>query len=183
MDVQITAGKFKGKKLRIPEFATDFRPTKQMVREALCSALQMETVGANVLELCAGSGVFSLEMLSRGANHATIVESSFERVALIRQAVEELQLSSNTTIIACDVEKAIASFSSKFDIIFFDPPYKDDRLTALIPNVSDLLSPFGTLVFECATDDLFALDLEVQGFQCRSKKYGQTSLRYFRKKE
>lgn len=184
MDVQITAGKFKGKKLRIPEFATDFRPTKQMVREAICSALQMDTVGADILELCAGSGVFSFEMLSRGANHATMVEVSAERVALIRQIVQELSLTTNTTILTSEVEQAIVGLSSKFDIVFFDPPYKQDGLTSLIPKICTLLSPFGVLVFECATDDTFALELAVpKGFECRSKKYGQTSIRYFRKKE
>ncbi len=184
MDVQISAGKFKGKKLRIPDTATDFRPTKQIVREAVCSSLQMSTVGAKVLELCAGSGVFSFEMLSRGAEHATMVELSSDRIALIRKTVHELNVSADVTVLSGDLTEIIKSISSTYDIIFFDPPYKQNNLTSLIPQACSLLASHGVLVFEHATDDTFASQFPTpDGLENRSKKYGQSTVRYFRKEE
>lgn len=184
MDVQISAGRFKGKKLRIPDSATDFRPTKQMVREAICSSLQMETAGAKVLELCAGSGVFSFEMVSRGATHATMVELSADRVKLIRQTAVELAVTSQISLIAGDLIASIKSLTDSYDIIFFDPPYKQNDLTALIPQACSRVASGGVLIFEHASDDQFALEFpEPEGFRCKSKKYGQSTIRYFRREE
>jgi len=183
MDIQISAGRFRGKKLRVPEAASDFRPTKQVVREAVCSSLQMDIAGANVLELCAGSGVFSFELLSRGAEHATLIESSLERCGFIRKVTQELMLEQSVVLYPGDVLSALKSISGKYDIIFFDPPYYEDHLTMLISQVVELLTENGVLVYESATDDLFVDKIAVpDGFCVKSKKYGQTMIRFFRKK-
>lgn len=184
MDVQISAGKFKGKKLRIPDDSTDFRPTKQKVREALCSSLQMEIPGAKVLELCAGSGVLSLELISRGASHATICELSQPRIQLIKKHAEQLNCLNQTTLISGDITESIKRISDQFDIIFFDPPYYQNELTDLIAEVAEFCKPGGVLIFEYGSDDSYARDFPVPtGFSDRIKKYGLSSIRYFRKEE
>jgi len=184
MDVQISAGRFKGKKIRVPDTAADFRPTKQMVREAICSSLQMETVDAQVLEICAGSGVFSFEMISRGARSATMVEFSDDRIKMIRSIVEVLQIGSQVTVVSGDAKDVLQRLSESFDIIFFDPPYNENELTELIPLAYSLLNPYGILLFEHSTDDLYASRFTApESCKERSKKYGHTTIRYFRKEE
>ncbi len=147
MDVAISAGKFKGKKLRIPESIIDFRPTKLMVREAICSSIMMDIVDSNTLELCGGSGVFSLELLSRGANHATIVELDPKRSTLITKFSEELSVVSDTKVINGDVKGTLDKIDGSFHIIFFDPPYYTDELADCIPKALGLLSPGSILIF------------------------------------
>ncbi len=184
MDVSISAGQFRGKKLRIPENSEDFRPTKSKVKEAVCSSVMMDTVGASVLELCGGSGVVSLELLSRGATSATVVELSSSRAKLMDRFCSELSLTSNFTIINGDVKMVIPTLTSGFDIIFFDPPYYTNDITDLIPEALSLLAPYGVLIFESASDDLYVDSIDIPtDYKIKTKKYGQTTIRYFRSKE
>jgi 16S rRNA (guanine966-N2)-methyltransferase len=184
MDVAISAGKFRGKKLRVPETATDFRPTKLMVREAICSSIMMDIVDADVLELCGGSGVFSLELLSRGAERATVVELDRSRAQLIGRFRDELSLDTQMKIINESVVTAIQKLAGEYHVIFFDPPYYTDDLASLIPEVLSLLASGGVLIFEHASDDSFVGSVDIpDGYKEKIKKYGQTTIRYYRKKE
>ncbi len=184
MDVSISAGQFRGKKLRIPNNSEDFRPTKSKVKEAVCSSLMMDTVGASVLELCGGSGAVSLELMSRGATSATIVELSSKRAKLIEKFCSELSLSSSVSVINGDVLTVLPTLTEQYDIIFFDPPYYTDDIASSIPAALQLLKPYGVLVFESATDDLYIEQVDISmGFKVKKKKYGQTMIRYYRSEE
>lgn len=186
MDVKIAGGKFRGRKLTIPATFQDFRPTKSMVREAVCSSIQQDIPGAKVLELCAGSGVFSLELISRGAAQVTAVERSPQRVEFIRSTVDAMALALQVSVYEGGVKEFLDTLSESdvFDIIFFDPPYYDDALTELVYQVLPHLSPYGVFVFEYATDDVFAAGLEQpHGFTVRSKKYGKSTIKYYRQSE
>src|SRR5207302_8179587 len=60
---------------------TTTRPTADQVRIALMDTLTPWLPGARVLDLFAGAGGVGLEALSRGARHATFVESQVRAVA------------------------------------------------------------------------------------------------------
>lgn len=183
MDVKIAGGRFRGRKLVIPESFQDFRPTKSMVREAVCSSIQQDIAGARALELCAGSGVFSLELISRGAKLVTAVERSSDRAAFVQKTALAMGLEKELQVVegAVDTFLGTLSASDQFDIIFFDPPYYDDSLTDQVQRVLPHLSPYGVLVFEYASDDAYASALAYpEGFTCRSKKYGKSTIRYYR---
>ncbi len=184
MDVSISAGRFKGKKLRIKESLTDFRPTKLMVREAVCSSIIMDIKDAAVLELCGGSGVLSIELLSRGAAEATVVELSHKRAEMIEQFGHDLALNGQLEVIEGDITSVLPNQNRKYHIIFFDPPYYTDHLADLLPDVLNLLAPYGVLIFEHASDDTYISSIEIPStYKEKIKKYGQTTVRYYRKKE
>src|ERR1700710_2660257 len=71
--------------LEVPRSGT--RPTSDMVREAIFSALVARDLiaGARVLDLYAGSGALGLEAASRGAASVTLVDSSAAAAAACRK--------------------------------------------------------------------------------------------------
>ena len=66
--MRVITGSRRGKKLKTLE-ALDTRPTTDMVKEAVFSAIQFDVAGSQVLDLFAGSGQMGIEALSRDAAH------------------------------------------------------------------------------------------------------------------
>ena len=114
-----------GRKLRVPMVAS-FRPTQDMVREALGSILMAEIPGASFLDLYAGSGAVGFEALSRGAASATWVEADRRNWRLLRDNAEALGIDAAGAYCA-DSLKWISTVGAGrgFDIVFADPPYAD----------------------------------------------------------
>jgi 16S rRNA (guanine966-N2)-methyltransferase len=143
--VRIIAGRWKGRRLVVPEGA---RPTSDRAREALFSILQKRIPGAKVLDLYSGSGAVGLEALSRGAARAVLVEKS---PAALRANVERLPPPRDGAEIAGeDASAALAALAGKgarFDLVFADPPY-GARPRALASAAQTVLAPGGILVFQ-----------------------------------
>lgn len=120
---RIVAGVVGGRRLAVPPTGT--RPTSDRVREALFSALENDPGldGANVLDLCAGSGALGLEALSRGAAHALLVESDRRAAAVLRRNVADLGLA-GAVVAALPVATVLAAPADRaYDVVLVDPPY------------------------------------------------------------
>ncbi len=92
--MRIVGGTLGGRVLRAPGGAAT-RPTSEKVREAVFAILGSilgSIEGAHVLDLFAGTGALGLEALSRGAAHATFVDSARPAVAAIRGNLRALGL-------------------------------------------------------------------------------------------
>ncbi|HTR54857.1 MAG TPA: 16S rRNA (guanine(966)-N(2))-methyltransferase RsmD [Kofleriaceae bacterium] len=130
--MRIVAGQFGGRVLRAPPGA-DTRPTSEKVREALFAILP-DVAGAHVLDLFAGSGALGLEALSRGAAHATFVDSGKAALAAIRANLAALGVADRATVIAGDAVAVAArlaaaprsSASPGWSLVTIDPPYASD---------------------------------------------------------
>lgn len=70
---QIQSGKFKGKKLILPNLSTT-RSTKSRVKDCVFSVLRFELAGKIFIEVFGGSGAMALEALSNGAKEVFIIE-------------------------------------------------------------------------------------------------------------
>ena len=68
------------------------RPTPAKVKEAVFSSIQFDIEGRRVLDLFAGSGQMGLEALSRGAEKATLVDSSREAIDVIKANAQKIHL-------------------------------------------------------------------------------------------
>src|SRR5918993_1010186 len=90
--MRIIAGEWRGRKLVAPA-GRDTRPTADRTRETLFSMLASR-LGSfedlRVADLFAGSGALGLEALSRGAAHATFVETDSNAAAAIKANAAEL---------------------------------------------------------------------------------------------
>jgi 16S rRNA (guanine966-N2)-methyltransferase len=117
--VRIVAGRYKGRRLRMPRGAPT-RPTADRVREALFSLLG-DVSGARVLDLYAGSGALGIEALSRGADSALFVERDPRAAAAIRANIDAV--GANGEVRRQDVLGFLASDHRPFDLVFCAPPY------------------------------------------------------------
>ena len=140
--MRIIAGAYKGRNLKSPP-SMQVRPTSDRLRETLFNIIAPRIEGVRFLDLCAGSGAVGIEALSRGAEHVTFVDRSRRscqliesNVALCRIPEEQYEIYQTTAEDFLRQEKAFA-----WDIVFFDPPYKEDYLRTL-----DLLGNFGGLL-------------------------------------
>ena len=122
--MRIIAGKWKGKKLNTPPDSR-IRPTLDRVRESIFSMISFDIPSSNVLDLFGGTGVMSLEALSRGANSATIVDNHKDSVTLIKKNITLCGATAQTTIFCGDYRDFLGKTNktgNKFDIVFVDPP-------------------------------------------------------------
>jgi N6-adenine-specific methylase len=121
------------------------RPTSDRVREALFSRLEHQgiVVGANVLDLYAGSGAVGLEAASRGADKVTLVESSKDAVEVCRRNTVNLGFADQVRIVHAKAEQFVKQVSPEpWDLVLLDPPYDlDDTevatvLAGLVPSLA-----------------------------------------------
>src|SRR5919197_3165999 len=121
--MRVVAGQFKGHRLRSPRRTT--RPTLDRVREALFSMLGTLDDLA-VLDLYAGSGALGIEALSRGAAHATFVDSDAAAIRAIRENVERTRAEGARPVRsdALAFLRSAARHGERWDLVFCDPPYR-----------------------------------------------------------
>ncbi len=106
-----------------------------------------------VADLFAGSGALGLEALSRGAAHATFVETESGAQSAIKDNAARLGISDRVRILG---GSALAlPRSDPFDLIFTDPPYAAGSGSAVVKALSDAewLAPGGWLSVETARGD------------------------------
>ena len=123
--LRITAGSLRGRRVPVPK--DDVRPTSERARQAFFNIIGDQIDGAEFLDLFAGSGVFSLEAISRGAKGATAVDRDVVPVTKIAK-----ELSVPVTAVAGDVLKVIPKLSKPFDVVYADPPYEYDDYDPLL---------------------------------------------------
>jgi 16S rRNA (guanine966-N2)-methyltransferase len=127
--VRIIGGKWRRRRIAIAA-GTDLRPTPDRVRETLFNWLDPLLEGARCLDLYAGTGVLGFEALSRGAASAVLVEHD----ALAARALERErdELGAMAEVVCADAPTYVkASGIDSFDIVFVDPPYRQDAVPVL----------------------------------------------------
>jgi 16S rRNA (guanine966-N2)-methyltransferase len=156
--VRIIAGEWRGRILRAPA-GPGTRPTADRTRETLFSMLVSrigDFEGLQVADLFAGSGAFGLEALSRGAAHATFVETDRAALDAIRANIAALKAEAMTDV--RPLSAAQLSPVQPFDLIFADPPYAAGSGLAVVNAVKDAgwLAPGGWLAIETDRGDVVA---------------------------
>src|SRR4051794_4388285 len=149
--MRVIAGDLKGQRLVAPR-GWKVRPTSDRVREAVFSALGERVTGARVLDLYCGTGALAIEALSRGAEHAVLVDQD-TRPALGN--VQRLGLAERAELVRTDAGRWLQQVSSsqvagKFDLVFVDAPYRlADRVSRhLNEHLPVLLAENGRAVVE-----------------------------------
>jgi len=177
--MRIVAGRYGGRRLSAPPGRAT-RPTSDRVREALFQRLG-PLDGQRVLDLFAGSGALGLEALSRGARHATLVDSAPAANKAIKANVEALALDAREVETRNQDARAFLrgarAAERQYDLVLLDPPY---RLAAelgreLSPLIAAVLAPGGRVVSE--SDRRAPLDLGPDLPLTDERRYGDTLIR------
>ena len=175
--MRIIAGSARGIPIRIPSH--DVRPTMEMVRGAIFSALGEKVGGARVLDLFSGSGAFGLEALSRGAAAATFVDNHPKAIAAIKANLEKTRFQAE--VVRSDVFRFLERTDRTFDLIFADPPYSkrpedsDHAANLLASNaLIERLAVGGLFILERTTEKVA---IEPSQWQViRDKTYGSSQV-------
>lgn len=155
--MRVIAGSARGIRLVAPRGILT-RPTAARVREALFSIIQSryDLEGANVLDICAGTGGFGIEALSRGAAFCCFIEKNRETLKCLKQNLLATRCAERATLLEMDLLRALpllAGRDSRYSVIFFDPPYASELYITVTNKLSSLglLAPEGLFVAESAS--------------------------------
>ena len=146
--VRIIGGNFRGKKIIFHE-SDGLRPTPDRVRETLFNWLMNDIRNARCLDAFAGSGALGLEAFSRGAAEVCLVEQNQSTFNHLQTIISSFK-ASNLTIINTNACDFIHNTKQVFDIIFLDPPFGANLLTACLASLStsSILPPGGLVYIE-----------------------------------
>jgi len=128
--LRIIAGRWRGRKLSFAP-VPGLRPTPDRVRETLFNWLGPFIQGARCLDLFAGSGALGLEAASRGAAEIVMVDHDPVIVATLGEQVQQLTFS-GAQLVQQDVTSWLTGKAEPFDVVFLDPPFRENRLPACI---------------------------------------------------
>lgn len=156
--MRIITGLYKGRHFDIPR-SFKARPTTDFAKENIFNVVNgyMELDGTTALDLFAGTGSISLELLSRGCSRVVSVEADRDHAAFIRQCMTKIGTDA-CMLIRGDAFRFMKSCRQQFDFIFADPPYALKELP-VIPSLifeKGLLKEGGLLVFEHGKDNDFS---------------------------
>ena len=185
MTLRIMGGQFRHRILQTAK-GTDIRPSTGQLRAALFNICQTSIQGAHFLDIFAGSGAIGIEALSRGAASAVFIENSVAAAALIRRNIELLGIESLATLLVGDAFHLLPQLALKkkrFDLIFADPPYGQQKnglpysqhIVQLVGSLN-LLEKRGQLFVE-ETHEAVYKEKTVEGLSLiHQRKYGRSGL-------
>ncbi len=156
--MRIITGLYKSRHFDVPR-SFKARPTTDFAKENIFNVLNgyIDLDGCDALDLFAGTGSITLEMLSRECGSVVSVEKDRDHARFITQCVQKLGVN-NHVLIKGDVFRFIKSCHRQFDFIFADPPYALPEL-ATIPDLvlsKGMLKQDGLFVFEHGKDHDFS---------------------------
>ena len=137
--IRIIGGAFRGRRIAVAERGA-LRPTPDRVRETLFNWLGQHLEGMRCLDLFAGSGALGFEAASRGAAHVVMVENDRVAFARLRQTLEALG-ASTVSLVHGDAFAYLAAAGERFDVVFLDPPFRQNALPALLAALPPRLAP------------------------------------------
>ena len=161
--MRIIRGKYGRRRFSVPTNITA-RPTTDFARENIFNVIEnlVDLEDLKCLDLFAGTGAVSFELLSRGAASVTSVEKSATQARFIEKVKQELN-DRNLHLLRTDALRYSRDSSTSFDFVFADPPYDLDGFGDIPQMVleSRLLHPGSIFIIE------------------HSKKYDFSSLPHF----
>ena len=176
--MRIISGKYGRRRFDVPT-NIKARPTTDFARENIFNVLEnlIDFKGIEALDLFAGTGAISFELLSRECSRVVCVEIYPTQYNFIRKVQQQLN-DPNLTPIKGDVFKFVQSCRQQFDLIFADPPYALKELESIQELIfkNNLLKEGGLFVLEHGKQNNF----EENPHFIERRVYGSVNFSLFR---
>ncbi|EKD91917.1 MAG: hypothetical protein ACD_29C00307G0004 [uncultured bacterium] len=155
--LRIIAGKLRSRKIIFTE-ALGLRPTHDRIRETLFNWLDKNIIDAICLDCFAGSGALGFEALSRGAKYVTFVDNNHKIIEQLKLNAKTLDVTKNSIefLNANFQDLYFTQYKNKFNIIFLDPPFKQNLVSTSIA----LIEKYNLL----KANALVYIEFEINGF-------------------
>lgn len=177
--MRVITGKYKGKHFEVPR-SFKARPTTDFAKENLFNVLRayLDFEDTSALDLFAGTGSITLELLSRGCKEVMCVERDRQHYAFIQSMLRQLDDPAATAICG-DALRFIAKGYKAFDFVFADPPYALKEIPELPDRVmaSKLLLPGALFVLEHGKQN----DFSQHPCFLEHRAYGSVNFSFFQK--
>ena len=178
--MRVISGIYKRRRFDVPN-SFKARPTTDFAKENLFNVLSNNYFdfedGVTALDLFAGTGSISIELVSRGCDKVISVEKEPQHLSFISQVMREVKTDKCFPVRA-DAFKFIEKCSEQFDFIFADPPYALKDLQSIPGRIFEngLLKENGLLVLEHGKDQNFEDDPHF----IERRIYGSVNFSFFR---
>ncbi len=173
--MRVITGKYKGRHFEVPR-TFKARPTTDFAKENLFNVLRayLDFEETRALDLFAGTGSITLELLSRGCPKVVSVEKDRQHAAFISSVLKALR-DEAATLICTDALRYASRSVEGFDFVFADPLPELPELPELILS-SRVLRPGGLFVLEHGKNYDFSSRPEF----LEHRSYGSVNFSFFR---
>ena len=144
--LRIIGGKHRSRLIRVPA-RPGLRPTPDRVRETLFNWLGQDLSGLACLDLYAGSGALGFEAASRGAARVVMVENDRAALAELERSRAALG-AAQVVIVGGDAAAYLARERERFDVVFLDPPFRQNAVPAILQKLALRLEAGGRVYVE-----------------------------------
>lgn len=175
--MRIIGGTLKGIRIT-PTKGLPVRPTTDKAKESLFNILnfRLDWNNLHALDLFSGTGSIALELASRGAASVQCVDIHGKCCAFITEMAKKYELPIQVS--RSDVFRYIKKCTTRYPLIFADPPYLDKRI-GLLPEMileQDILEKEGLFILEHPS----GLALPGKHRPYEQRKYGQSMFSFFK---
>lgn len=176
--MRVISGIYRHRRFDVPR-TFKARPTTDFAKENLFNVLSNYFDfgdGVTALDLFAGTGSISIELVSRGCEQVISVEKDREHYAFICKVMQEVK-TDKCLPIRGDVFKYIQSCREQFDFIFADPPYELPNLETIPDQIfaNNVLKEGGLFVLEHGKKNSF----EDHPHFAEKRVYGSVNFSFF----
>lgn len=180
--MRVISGIYKRRRFDVPH-TFKARPTTDFAKENLFNVLSNYIDfedGVTALDLFAGTGSISIELVSRGCDRVISLEKDPQHHAFISKIMREVK-TDKCLPIKGDVFRYIDRCSEQFDFIFADPPYSLSELSTIPQRIFEhhLLKPGALFVLEHGKD----LSFEEHPYFIEHRHYGSVNFSFFQAPE
>ncbi|MBQ7307611.1 MAG: 16S rRNA (guanine(966)-N(2))-methyltransferase RsmD [Clostridia bacterium] len=181
--MRIIAGKFKGTQLN--DFSHEgTRPTSDKARGGIFNTLIYEVENGVFLDLFGGTGAMGIEAESRGAKKVYIIDNNTKSIKVIKENCKKCK-TQNVAVIQKDFKEALKLLQKeniKLDVVFLDPPYKEEFAKKAIELLIEynLIDEYSVICYEHDNQkgDLGIEEIDLE----KQRKYGIAIVDYYKLK-
>lgn len=177
--MRVISGSLRGRRFN-PPVDLPVRPTTDIAKESLFNILNnyIDFENVKALDLFAGTGNISIELISRGCISVTSVDINFRCTEFIKKTTSTFKIN-NLQVVKSNVFQYLKMAITPYDLIFADPPYDMEGIHTL-PDIifeNKLLTENGWFVIEHSRE----IDFQTHPHFFEHRKYGKVNFSIFKK--